>query len=541
MNNSFKLGLCMAGAVSAGAYTAGVIDFLIEALEEWEKHRGQENVPNHRVEIPVAGGASAGGMTAIVLASAINNSITHIKNIGQGNILEEQPGNKFYHSWVDLVQDDMFPMLLNTEDIGKGKIYSLLNSDFIDRISYRVISVENEKVQRPYIDDHMKIFTTLTNLNGLNYNINFKANITEGEYYLSRHNDYAAFELNKSENEYAGDGWIPLDFFTGDNVEIARNAAMATGAFPAGLKSRSVLRKSKYVNDLAWHSDITKDFPVPGENYESLIVDGGVINNEPFQRVRETLCNSTNEDPNNTGDHNSFKSTVLMVDPFPSEFEQFEAGDELFDVIGSTLSAMMGHLRTKPLDLENALLKDNYNQFLIAPTRTIGTSRVEGSRAIACGSLGGFGGFLHKEFRIHDFFLGRANCERFLREHFTVPIDTNNPIFKEGYRDVNKEDYSSSDNKHLQIIPLFSEQAGEMYMPQFSNGSNWPVRKPEDFERFKKQIKKRAGAMIMNLANYSWFQKSLLWIGNKAFIKRKLADFILKKITTSMKDHKLLN
>lgn len=30
--NEFKIGVTMAGAVSAGAYTAGVLDFLIEAL-----------------------------------------------------------------------------------------------------------------------------------------------------------------------------------------------------------------------------------------------------------------------------------------------------------------------------------------------------------------------------------------------------------------------------------------------------------------------------------------------------------------------------
>ena len=32
--NTFYVGLCMAGAVSGGAYTAGVLDYLIEALEE---------------------------------------------------------------------------------------------------------------------------------------------------------------------------------------------------------------------------------------------------------------------------------------------------------------------------------------------------------------------------------------------------------------------------------------------------------------------------------------------------------------------------
>ena len=54
---TFYIGLCMAGAVSAGAYTAGVIDFLLEALENWEKHRGKKGVPNHLVKIPVMGGA----------------------------------------------------------------------------------------------------------------------------------------------------------------------------------------------------------------------------------------------------------------------------------------------------------------------------------------------------------------------------------------------------------------------------------------------------------------------------------------------------
>ena len=33
----FNIGLAMAGAASAGAYTAGVFDFLVEALNEWQK------------------------------------------------------------------------------------------------------------------------------------------------------------------------------------------------------------------------------------------------------------------------------------------------------------------------------------------------------------------------------------------------------------------------------------------------------------------------------------------------------------------------
>ena len=33
--SGFEIGLVMAGAVSAGAYTAGVVDFLIRALDQW--------------------------------------------------------------------------------------------------------------------------------------------------------------------------------------------------------------------------------------------------------------------------------------------------------------------------------------------------------------------------------------------------------------------------------------------------------------------------------------------------------------------------
>src|ERR1700761_9754118 len=76
--DTFYVGLCMAGAVSAGAYTAGVMDYLLEALAEWEKRRGQPGVPTHRVQIPVMGGASAGGMTSVMAATSLNNPLPPI-------------------------------------------------------------------------------------------------------------------------------------------------------------------------------------------------------------------------------------------------------------------------------------------------------------------------------------------------------------------------------------------------------------------------------------------------------------------------------
>src|SRR5436309_7074225 len=74
----FEIGLVMAGAISAGAYTAGVIDFLIQALDEWEAakrfarahpgHPQARECPMHEVRIRVMAGASAGGMTAALAA-----------------------------------------------------------------------------------------------------------------------------------------------------------------------------------------------------------------------------------------------------------------------------------------------------------------------------------------------------------------------------------------------------------------------------------------------------------------------------------------
>ena len=49
----FEIGLTLTGSVSAGAYTAGVIDFLLQALDEWDKAKQsdrqnyQERPHNH--------------------------------------------------------------------------------------------------------------------------------------------------------------------------------------------------------------------------------------------------------------------------------------------------------------------------------------------------------------------------------------------------------------------------------------------------------------------------------------------------------------
>lgn len=540
--DTLYLGLCLAGAVSAGAYTAGVMDYLIEALEEWENRRGQGDVPTHKVVIPVIGGASAGGMTGIITAATVNNPITPISQL-PSDIFEEQPQNKLYHTWVDLLDRDMFSLLLNNDDIN-GKVYSLFNSNFIEEISHRATKVDSSNfIDRPYFDKHLKVFTTLTNLKGFPYYINFAGGHGNSAYYLSRHSDFAAFVLNK---DYGGEGWMPLDFFNDVNVEVARNAAMATGAFPVGLRVRKVERTVQYLNELRWHQDITSRWPLSVDPDSTLCVDGGMIDNEPFFRVKDMLFDvlkQKSEDEDNyqiSQDPDTFESTMIMIDPFPSNTRTFKEEEGLTDVIGSTLSAMLAQMRMKPESLQEMYDKDNPSQYLIAPSREINGKKIEGERAIACGFFGGFGGFLHKEFRIHDYFLGRANCERFLREYFTVPIDTQNPIFTKGYQQVrNKEDFMSKEGR-LQIIPLFKPEKDQMYIPQFEHHENWPIRETKEVDSFKKALKRRAGKIVMNIADYDWKERILIAIGNWVVLRRTLAKSMLSSIKKSMKDWQLL-
>ena len=73
--DTFKIGFALSGAISAGAYTVGVLDYFFQALNAWEKVRGEEGVPEHRVELQVITGASAGAITGALGVVALARGI----------------------------------------------------------------------------------------------------------------------------------------------------------------------------------------------------------------------------------------------------------------------------------------------------------------------------------------------------------------------------------------------------------------------------------------------------------------------------------
>ena len=139
--NTFEIGLVLAGAVSAGAYTAGVLDFLFEALDTWYRSKREDEkagrvgdertVPHHTVRVQIITGASAGGMNgaiaAVALRDAYPRSWSDEKLAAVAAAGGPAPGrdvdrtlSPFYSPWVRQID---IRQLLGTSDLEKT-IYS---------------------------------------------------------------------------------------------------------------------------------------------------------------------------------------------------------------------------------------------------------------------------------------------------------------------------------------------------------------------------------------------------------------------------------
>jgi len=552
-NSAFQVGICMAGAVSAGAYTAGVMDYLLEALSAYEENRGKDGFPSHKVEIPVMGGASAGGMTAIITAAALQQGITPI-TAPLGDPLQERPENMLYHSWVDLTGRDMFSKMLDNGDIGTD-VVSALNCQFIDEVAQRAIrpagTVKWQEMPA-FFPRKLKLFTTLSNLEGFTYDIAFRSAAASSfhPYYMQLHNDYACFELLRPGEQPTTDGWMPLNIKSGENTRAAMDAAMATGAFPVGLRSRIVSRTENTVNNNPLYDNKTlKAIQIARDPYNSLNVDGGMINNEPFDKVRELLMDITDQHEQEAYEsYDTFKSTVLMIAPFPStKPAAITLGDKLLHVVGLTLSAMISQMRAKASQIKDAMNPTCAGQYLIDPSRTINRNTpeqktIQGERAIACGALGGFSGFLNKEFRVHDYFLGRYNCQVFLQQYFTIPAAalSINPIFKEGYAGVKDLSPFTAKDGGIQIIPVGNQL---LTMPDinFSGGNKkWPEQNWDSIDQYSGALKQRIEKVILNVTAYKPVPKFFLRIGAFILLRGLLAKAILKAVKQELTKWHLL-
>jgi hypothetical protein len=561
----------MAGAVSAGAYTAGFMDYILEALSEWEKAKqsSKNNIPNHNVIIDAIGGASAGGMVSMITALALyDGNIKPVKDVAH-----TKTGNILYDSWVFLDDDDTiyngsgkgettFKKMLSNSDINDKKgAPSLLNSKPIDKIAETVFeqlsttaSIENFP---SYISKDLRVLLTVTSLRPLDYKIKLSRikskflDSTPG-HRISNHDIVAHFKVNYDEIKDK-DVFLPFRPLSSttdskSNRDFLIKVTKATGAFPVGLAPRyfdgefstayvqNSLKKRKAFNA---NMDVEFEKETKG-NFRFTAVDGGTINNEPFDEVLR--CLEENHGPENPDNPNY--GTVL-IDPFPNfEDEIINATPDyektsIMDIIGNLVPTILNQARNKQSDTYGSGVFK-----LMAFPRKLKLGNIEEEvdyPPLATGGIGGFGGFLDIEFRKHDFFLGRKNAKNFLRGVFFTECN-------------------SKDKKNLfygvstEAIEVFSRTVdGKLYMPIIPDVSkldpnddenptryviqDFPKFNSKGFKNLEKPIKNRVKAILKaelnsKVSGWFWWLVRGLVVGR---IANKLTRWIMETIEKDFK------
>lgn len=439
-NPTFEIGLVMAGAISAGAYTAGVIDFLVEALDAYEEAKRDPNWdgPTHDVKVPVLAGASAGGMTAAIAALHFFHDLEHVR---PNKAVPDPKNNRLYSSWV---KDISIERLLETSDLAtqrgvKPSVHSALCCTVLDEIVDHAFGMSDVLKKRNWVgrgaNRTIDVILTLSNLRGMPYSFQLFGARSADRYGMLSHGDDLEFRVGLPGSPAVGKRMLDITDTSTADWSLFKTAALATGAFPIGLAPRVLNRpiadysKSKrvgYEDKDGVFKTIDPDLPKgTNANYEFLCVDGGIIDNEPFELARRILTGDPNK--RNPRDGNKADRALILVDPFPNyqDLPQASSDSRMLAVISSLLPALINQARFKPQELALAASDRVFSRFMIAPARN---SPGAGKYPIACGTLGGFGGFLHESFRRHDYLLGQRNAQAFLRWNFALP--ESNPLFK---------------------------------------------------------------------------------------------------------------
>src|SRR5215467_10604809 len=541
----FHIGLAMAGAVSAGAYSAGVFDFLVEALNEWQKAKERgEDVPKHDVFISAISGTSAGGIVgALGLASLAGG----VRSIEQPSVNPKQQWPvkrvlpELYDAWVKKTKlfesrdatekGGRNQSLLDPSDLQHSKDLpiSLLNSEALTTIareSLRAIRPTGERYA--FLSNPTHLFLTLTNLDGVPYPIMFEGS----EFWMNLHEDRAHFAVaNLGKRDFPeqecrwlktwDDAGLRIDFKDcgdhgehggplGEVLESYAQAALTTSAFPFGFQAREisvqagVIRRRALPFEAGTYPEMLRELEpgAQGTPTNFVCIDGGALNNEPFELARWTIRNL--DETQNSRDPKTANRAVILIAPFPpappaklskkdSDKGPLSRKDDLalLFVARSLIPALVDQARFKSSDLIAAADPKIYSRYLISPSRGKPKPTSPDAAAppdLACGLLYAFGGFLDEQFREHDFQLGRRNCQKFLKDHFRLHPD--NPVFGRSGSTGSPED------ARLPIIPLVGTAAVEVKQ------APWPTITEETLADLRTALERRLDPLVSRFTSH---------------------------------------
>lgn len=568
---TFKLCLTMAGAVSAGAYTAGVIDYLLETLELWEKakvinrSRGinhpdyDHSIPMHQVEIDVMSGSSAGGISGSLTLLALADK--NYKSINKDN--PNGIDNIFYRSWVEMAdtkESSTIDKLLGDNDLKEfGEVRSLLNTKAIDDIADEAIRIREQREIPKYASDSLDVILTTTNLRGINFLVNFDGSRDSSKgTVITNHGGFFRYKLKNdkyksgipvSEDEL----YYVLDISKKKHLQYLKEATLSTAAFPIGLRSREVAISSEYIKRypkyLFNQSKGIEPLLPEGDIYTFNSVDGGVINNEPYGIALKVLKEK------NPKSIEICRYGVIMIDPFPNKDKDVsKSGKSISSIAKGLLRSLRNQVMFNQEGILDALDLSDRTKFLIEPVRKIKKNGewVRSKNDLASAPIGGFAGFLSRDFRAHDFQLGRKNCQAFLRYYFAIPseeIETRLSIkpsaeIKERF-EFSVPPMDVNGDKLFPIIPdmrvlrsfnnkfdteTYGEDADIQDLP-------FPKLSFSEFEnRYKSKIKKRIGLIVKYLLK----NRFLSFLANFFYAKNAGYKFVKETIEKELAENDLL-
>jgi len=559
-DGAFEIGLCLGGTISAGAYTAGVLDCFIEALDAWTaaKERG-EDVPKHEVVISTLAGASGGAINAAIFARAAGYAYPY------GSAAD----NPFFSTWyggITLLE------MLKVPDSEEPPLASLLNCEVLRSKAKSAVGYSGAKLgtkvtprQRSYLADPMRFFMTLGNLNGIPYAIDLGGS-TGLTHQMQAHGDYVRFALAVEGGIANAPQTRPDEFalnpLSDGNWPLVAQAALATSAFPLAFRPREVRRPLDFAGYRAvavpngnGGADVIQLIPnwkvLAGNltnNPDTLVsVDGGTFNNEPLDLVRMSLAGLAGRNKRRPGE---VDRAVILIDPFSDPEPLLDRHvASLPDMIIPLFNALIAQARYKPEDLALAQDEDVYSRYLVAP---VGPDLADfsepasGSRAIASGGVGGFLGFIDPSFMAYDFDLGRCNAHAFLKKHLAIPEAANNPLFSGTWSNAHKMTYGhvdASGARSLPLIPLMKSLQDDP--PQLRAPSNLKRGLPEGLsEALERRLDYLYDQAKSQFMPSGWIKRVLgsllvgaLWNGGA---RNMIRDEILKKLKKALDGRKLL-
>jgi predicted acylesterase/phospholipase RssA len=295
------LAITIAGAVSLGSYEAGATYEILDAIRQ--HNDDPETVKGGDfINIDVLTGASAGGMTAAILAQ----KLLFAKNEFVDASGKSSPyNNPLYNTWVLGIGIDA---LLNTVDKpvpqGDPATLSLLSSNLIEAIARKTLAQPDDTGNIPLnggahnaIDPArgVRLGLALTNINGNNYSVGLFGG---GKFLYTNFSDQMLRFF--SIKDTAIDPWREIS-----------QAAVACGAFPFAFRSKD-LQRARVDYEPA---PTLEPWPGGAQSYTFTYTDGGVLQNQPLGMAKNLVdCND-----NHLGNDNRF---YLFVSPSPMEGKQ---------------------------------------------------------------------------------------------------------------------------------------------------------------------------------------------------------------------------